>query len=510
MDYTGKLARRVSLCAMLTTTAAMAMLSYSPAAYAATCGPAWAEGKTYTVGQEVSYQGNEYKALQAHTAFVGAGWNPAATPTLWTKTGSCSASTPAPTAVPTHKPTPTPTPTAVPRPTPAPTPKPTPTPAPGAFKHPGILVDLERLNYIKAQVKAGAEPFATAYKKAITSDLGALNYKVLGPPSDHVVACGPSSNPDHGCYEEKHDASAAYTQALLWYISGNEQYAKNAVAIMNKWSAGLTAGHSNSNAPLQSAWAAENWPAAAEIIHYTYNGWNASDVSNFQRMLRDQYLPYISGNNLYTGKNGNWSLSMTDAMIGIAVFTEDRSTYNAAITAWKKWVPGYVYNYSLDGTKPVMFSGGPGDWNGQYTWNASTSGVTQETCRDTQHVALGLAALFNMAETAYIQGDDLYTPNKARLTTTLEYHARLLLGQTNGDQNAKFTVPAGFPGLCNGQYTPVLKATMERGYNAYHNRMGIALPETLKHLQTDVRTRADPNDEHDVIWETLTHGGNPN
>jgi chitin-binding protein len=46
-------------------------------------GTAWAEGASYTVGQVVSYQGRQYRCLQAHTAYVGAGWTPAASPTLW-------------------------------------------------------------------------------------------------------------------------------------------------------------------------------------------------------------------------------------------------------------------------------------------------------------------------------------------------------------------------------------------------------------------------------------------
>ena len=53
---------------------------------------AWAEGKTYQVGAVVSYQGSTYKALVTHTAYAGAGWNPAATPTLWqtASVASCS------------------------------------------------------------------------------------------------------------------------------------------------------------------------------------------------------------------------------------------------------------------------------------------------------------------------------------------------------------------------------------------------------------------------------------
>lgn len=45
--------------------------------------PAWAEGSSYTAGQIVSYQGKQYRCLQAHTAWAGAGWNPASSPTLW-------------------------------------------------------------------------------------------------------------------------------------------------------------------------------------------------------------------------------------------------------------------------------------------------------------------------------------------------------------------------------------------------------------------------------------------
>lgn len=46
-------------------------------------GTAWTEGASYTAGQVVSYGGKQYRCLQAHTAYVGAGWNPAVTPTLW-------------------------------------------------------------------------------------------------------------------------------------------------------------------------------------------------------------------------------------------------------------------------------------------------------------------------------------------------------------------------------------------------------------------------------------------
>src|SRR5258705_9915865 len=62
----------------------------SSAALAACTAPAWAEGNTYTVGQQVTYNGHTYQALVTHTAYVGAGWNPAATPSLWKDLGTCT------------------------------------------------------------------------------------------------------------------------------------------------------------------------------------------------------------------------------------------------------------------------------------------------------------------------------------------------------------------------------------------------------------------------------------
>src|SRR5438093_1514018 len=49
-----------------------------PAAAAVTCtAPAWAEGTSYAVGDQVTYNGHQYQALVTHTPPPGAGWNPA-------------------------------------------------------------------------------------------------------------------------------------------------------------------------------------------------------------------------------------------------------------------------------------------------------------------------------------------------------------------------------------------------------------------------------------------------
>ena len=123
------------------------------------------------------------------------------------------------------------------------------------FYHPGVLVNRPQLDFIKAKVAAGVEPWKSAYEAAKASDLGALTYV---PHPWKACECGPYSRPDIGCKDEQRDSEAAYTQALLWFISGNDAYAKNAVAIMNAWSSTLKGGHTTRTGPFKQLGAPSN------------------------------------------------------------------------------------------------------------------------------------------------------------------------------------------------------------------------------------------------------------
>ncbi|MUN35798.1 glycosyl hydrolase family 18 protein [Actinomadura litoris] len=66
----------------------------------------WAEGTQYTAGTKVHYQNNGYEARVTHTAYNGANWTPASTPTLWRDLGACENKPPTdPTTPPTDPPT---------------------------------------------------------------------------------------------------------------------------------------------------------------------------------------------------------------------------------------------------------------------------------------------------------------------------------------------------------------------------------------------------------------------
>ncbi|MET9495101.1 alginate lyase family protein [Streptomyces sp. NPDC006552] len=363
--------------------------------------------------------------------------------------------------------------------------------APTAFAHPGVTVSRAQLDFAKAKVDAGAQPWKSAFDQMIAGKYADLNRT---PKPRATVECGSYSNPNYGCTDEREDAIAAYTDALAWYFTRDERYAKKSIALMDAWS-GTIKEHTNSNGPLQTGWAGSSWPKAAEIIKYTYTGGWANEA-RFKTMLRDVYLPkIINGSN----SNGNWELSMMEAAVGISVFLEDKASYDKAMAKFRTRTAAYVYLAS-DGALPRTVPSQNLDtkakivsyWQGQSTF---VTGLTQETCRDFTHTGYGISAISHIAETSRIQGQDLYgTDVGERLRQALGFHAKYELGEA----------PPSW--LCGGSVTRGLGPVTEVGYNALHTRLGTAMTNTQKLTE---QQRPAGSDNLFVAWETLTHAENP-
>ncbi|GAA3083050.1 hypothetical protein JOF29_004519 [Kribbella aluminosa] len=362
--------------------------------------------------------------------------------------------------------------------------------APATFTHPGVGVSQAQLDFVRAKVQAGAQPWTNAFNQAKSSSYASLSRT---PKPRAVVECGPYSNPNYGCTDEREDAIAAYTDALLWYLTQDDRYAQKSIELMDAWSATIT-DHTNSNAPLQTAWAGSSWPKAAEIIKYEYGNW--PNAGRFATMLRTVYVPkIINGSN----SNGNWELSMTEALQGIGVFLEDKAIYDKAIALYRLRVPAYVYLES-DGALPKTVPSQNLNtrdkivsyWQGQGTF---VSGLTQETCRDFTHTGYGISSISHVLETARIQGVDMYPEFGERLRQALGF-------QSKWERNLE-PVPSW---LCNGTLNRGLGPITEVGYNALHTRLGIAMANTQ--ALTESRRPAGSNNLF-VAWETLTHAENP-
>lgn len=140
--------------------------------------------------------------------------------------------------------------------------------APATFTHPGVTVSKPQLDFARSKVLSGAQPWKTAYDRMAASKYADLNRT---PTPRAIVECGSYSNPNLGCTDEREDAIAAYTQALMWYVTRDARHATKAIQLMDAWSA-VIRDHTNSNAPLQTGWAGSSWAKAAEIVKHTWTG----------------------------------------------------------------------------------------------------------------------------------------------------------------------------------------------------------------------------------------------
>jgi hypothetical protein len=364
------------------------------------------------------------------------------------------------------------------------------TAAPATFTHPGVLVSRPMLDFVRGKVTANAQPWRAAYDQMAASKYASLSRT---PKPRAVVECGPYSDPNLGCTDEREDAIAAYTLALMWYLNQDTRYATKAIQIMDAWSNTVT-DHTNSNAPLQTGWAGVSWAQAAELIKYAYGNWPNS--GRFATMLRDVYLPKIVNGNATS--NGNWELVMMEATLGISVFLEDRATYDRAVAKYRTRVPAYVYLAS-DGALPKTPPGSGIDTRDEiirYWQNQSTfsEGLTQETCRDFTHTGYGIASIADFAETTRIQGQSLYPEIQDRLRTAIGFQSR-------------YELEAPPSWLCGGTVNRGLGPVTEVGYNHLNTRLGITMPNSKIYTEGH---RPQGTNNLFVAWQTLTHAQNPN
>jgi hypothetical protein len=352
------------------------------------------------------------------------------------------------------------------------------------FRHPGILVNRAQLDLIKDRVAKNVEPQKTAFDALLKSPLAALDY---APSPRATIECGPYSKPDLGCKDERRDATAAYTQALAWRVTGNERYARNAIRIMNAWSGTLTGGHLNDNGPVQAAWGASVWPRAAEIIRYTSDFWPKEDIERFKKMLVTQYVPSLIHG---CDENGNKELAMAEALMAIGVFNDDRVLFADGVRMWRGRAPAYIYLKS-DGPLPVAPPSGlrsSATWSNKGYQPSLVDGLLQETARDPHHANMAFASMVNAAEIARQQGLDLYAEQGARIVAAMEYQAQFLApNHVKPPEKLEFD----------------LEPTWEIAFNHFHGRLSRDLPLMAKVIPTNRPTGADLNH---MVWETLTHG----
>ena len=334
------------------------------------------------------------------------------------------------------------------------------------FVHPGVFVGLPQLESVRRKIVQKQEPQTSIYRWMLKSKQGLINRKpvwdVYSDAVDPSKTCSPRSG--NGCImsagfdgaggREHTDRSkrnmsyqinSAYANALLYYYSGGkEKYAQNAIRMLNAYAhtfKGFTSSPSNSHVgDLFAAWMAQILVRAAEIIRYTYSpgeGDVAFDVDAFEKMLRTAFVPRLQSG---TENVNNWRTSAAEGLMNIGVFLDDKAVYKRSLEIWRKVTPSYIY-LKGDGVRPASLLGGSDAqldcrWadnraeackthHKQFPGLVYQNGQSQEICRDMWHASAGVGGIINAAETAFLQGDDLYGEEQIRIMTGLSYMTQL-------------------------------------------------------------------------------------
>jgi len=318
------------------------------------------------------------------------------------------------------------------------------------------------------KVKAKAAPWIDGWNVLIANSHASLNYT---PRPQTAVYRG-----SDGVHAENYallynDIAAAYACALRWKISGDELYAKKAVAILNAWS-GLTLVGGNSDAALAAGIYGYEFANAAEIMR-SYSGWTAADLASFQSMMRTVFYPMNHG--FLTNHNGrevthywaNWDLCNMASIMAIGVLCDDRAMFNEAVDYFKNGAG----NGAVSQAVYYMHPGYLGQW--------------QETGRDQGHNTLGIALMGPICEMAWNQGVDLYGYDNNRFLAGAEYVAKANLIESG---SAFYTVPyVTYNNVDHVNQTAL--STSGQGtarpewalvYNHYVNRKGLAAPYSRK------------------------------
>jgi hypothetical protein len=407
------------------------------------------------------------------------------------------------------------------------------TPPPPPLVHPGILLTLPMLERIRDNVKNKKEPIWSAYLNVMNPNntigpteggrtavwLGNLSYQ---PDPQQLWIVNSSLSPGTRWLSCKEDALAAYTHALLWFITEDKRHAAKAVEIMDAWALVLTEPIRAADG-LEAAWSGTGWARAAEIIKHTteVGTWPEQNASKFADMLVNIFYPWV---NEGASTNGNIAFVMSETALHIGVFTDNHSMVNDAIALWRKQVPAYLYISSdgpspkrppaqrdLPSTSPVC---GPtcDDAQIEHFWHGNKQftghdGITQETCRDLGHTNMLFAALVNFAETAFHQGVDLYAEMRDRIIAGAEFHSSMM--HDEADAFRRYDSWPNWPQwLCEGhpqgEYgdQPVNGSTYEMVHHHYVHRLNLSLPNVTA-LLPQIRPTSCFDQQ---CWETLTHG----
>lgn len=273
------------------------------------------------------------------------------------------------------------------------------------ISHPGVGMTKSELDAMRDHVRAGDEPWASAFTQYAAQAKSSLYPRIFYENNeDFIIVPNVWNNPKRKEYvtiRGNKDSSTAVSQAIMWYITGNDVYRGNCMQIIRLWS------QIESITPEKDfRWGITGYQLAfaAEIMRYSdceteeYK-WTDEDTKNFNR-----FLDLSKGCNEYT--KAFWMNQhdfVTMGILACGVFQNDFDRYAMAVEM-----------------TTVNSQGMQGGNNGSIYWQCRLMTKNEETGeeipkekqtvqlieagRDQGHTYATISGLSTLAQSIYVQG----------------------------------------------------------------------------------------------------------
>jgi regulation of enolase protein 1 (concanavalin A-like superfamily) len=252
------------------------------------------------------------------------------------------------------------------------------------FEHPGVMFNAQDLERMKNNISV--DPWKTGYEIMLSDSRSDLDYDMQGP-FETVTRNGDNDD------EFEDDGYAVLYQSILYYITGDEEYAENAREIILAWAS--THKYLDGNVPhILAELAGSYMIIGAEILRAYYPGWTSDDTDTMVDYVTEVYWPlYYVPDPLKAANQGAGQLS---GAIAVAIFTDDQDAFDEVIESF--------INDPCAGIS-----------------NTLASGETGDTGRDYGHAFGMILNLAKTAQMAHKQNVDLFSVLDNRLHTITEY-----------------------------------------------------------------------------------------
>lgn len=259
------------------------------------------------------------------------------------------------------------------------------------FKHPGFGLSCDDLDYLKAHAKE--EPYASALAelKAATP----LGYRMRGPFEEV------SRTPNRCLGEWCGDMQMIYNSARMWYLTGNEAYAKQGRDILLAW-AKTHKRWSGAESYLSMGDFAYRLYGGAEILRGTWPGWTEEDTTTVKKYFLKNY--WGAANVPRPLRSANQGALQLVTGVGVAIFCDDVEKLKQCLAAYRDDVTG-----GLADTLP--------------------NGEIGDSGRDQGHAYGQFLHLALIAEAFWTQGIDVYSLRSNRLLACAEFYSRFNVGK---------------------------------------------------------------------------------